>query len=108
MIAVYIDLPLFAPPDAPYVLATGELNLPFVPSHTDSFPWPSEWTAALPTCFSKENGAVLATTPWSGGGSAQSHVSLCGIVFEDQLQAQACAQYLESMGLQIHDLRAEA
>ena len=108
MATVYIDLPLFSPPDVPFGLATGEVAVPFVPTHFDTFPWPDEWVAAMPSYFSKEHGAVLGAGPWSEPGVATAHVSLCGFVFEDPQEAQECALFLESLGLEFHKLGTEA
>ena len=108
MATVYIDLPLFSPPGTSFGLAVGEIEVPFVPTHSDAFPWPEEWTAASPDYFSKENSAVLGSVKWSGSGQAEFHVSLCGIVFQSQSDAAECARLLESLGLQFHDLRSEA
>ncbi|GAB1597162.1 hypothetical protein PAGU2638_28420 [Lysobacter sp. PAGU 2638] len=107
-VTVYIDLPLFAPPGETFALATGEVAVSFVPTHLDTFPWPAEWAQAHPTYVLPDHGAVLGARPWKGSGSAEMHVSLCGFVFESQEEAVECATFLQSLGLQLHDLRSEA
>ena len=108
MVTVYIDLPLFSPPKDFYGLAIGEVEVPFVPSHTDIFPWPDSWASAKPAYFSKEQSAVLGACPWNGEGCAEAHVSLCGFVFDNPQEAAECVSFLESVGLQFDDLRNEA
>ena len=108
MITVYIDLPLFSPPGDIFGLATGEVEVPFVPSHAETFPWPDDWANTKPAYFSKEQSAVLGADPWERPGRAKTHVSLCGIVFAAQQEARECALFLGSLGLQFHDLRNEA
>jgi len=108
MIRVYIDLPVFSSPTEAFGLATGEIDIAFLPNESGTFPWPDGWLHAQPAYFSKYQSAVMGIRPWDLSPTAKTHVSLYGIVCDNDQDARRCANFLESKGLQFHDYQVEA